>query len=336
VSLRRYIKRAGGALCGSPLLSPLIVSQSRKSVNVVYYHFVGESAPHYDAFYAGCTLKRFVTDLEQLSRVFAFAPLVEVIADGPDQNGSKKPKLAVTFDDGLDFTQTGVMEVLSRFGVSATNFVITSCVDNQHLMWRHKLSAIKSMVAESTCVAEFNQLAQRRRLSPIQSASQLMDATSRWDMNAKDSLASELWEHCQLPPVSKYLATRKPYISWDGLRSWQKEGHSVGFHTHSHPYCARLQPADVQAELIEPALNLKKKLDLAELCLSYPFGSRLPRPLEDQVFSKDVFKAIFGIKGFRKRGASHQRLERAGVEQDGVAWPVFAHSFLKNFVSDRD
>jgi peptidoglycan/xylan/chitin deacetylase (PgdA/CDA1 family) len=336
VSLRRFIKRAGGAVCGSPLFAPLIGSQARKSVNVVYYHFVGESAPHYDAFYAGCTLERFVTDLEQLSRVFAFAPLAEVIAEGQDQNGSKKPKLAVTFDDGLDFTQTGVMEVLSRFGVSATNFVITSCVDNHHLMWRHKLSAIKAMASEATCVAEFNQMAHRRGLSPIQSAGQLMDATSRWDMKVKDSLASELWEHCQLPPSSKYLATHKPYISWEGLRCWQKAGHSVGFHTHSHPYCSRLQPADVEAELIEPALNLKEKLGLPELCLSYPFGSRLPKPLEDQLFAKNVFKAIFGIKGFRRRGASPQRLERAGVEQDGVAWPVFAHSFFKSFVNDRD
>jgi peptidoglycan/xylan/chitin deacetylase (PgdA/CDA1 family) len=269
VSLKRYIKRAGGALCGSHLLTPLICSRARKSINVVYYHFVGEPAPHYDAFYAGCTLDRFSRDLEQLSRVFTFAPLSEVIADGQDQsNSSKKPKIAITFDDGLDLRQTGVMQVLSRFGVSATTFVITACVNNCELMWRHKLSAIQSLVSGETCVAEYNQMAGRRGLSTIRSTTQLMDATSRWEMKAKDSLASELWEHCPVPPVSEYLSTYKPYFDWEGLRHWLGAGHSVGFHTHSHPYCARLQPADIEAELVRPAMDLKDKLGLRELCLS--------------------------------------------------------------------
>jgi peptidoglycan/xylan/chitin deacetylase (PgdA/CDA1 family) len=230
----------------------------------------------------------------------------------------------------------GVMEVLARFGVPATTFVITSCVDNHALMWRHKLSAIRSLVPDATCVAEYNKLAGAKSLPPIQSSGQLMDAASHWNMTAKDSLAAELWENCRLPPLGEYLSAHKPYFSWDGLCQWLAAGHSVGFHTHSHPYCARLQEADLEAELIGPAMNLKNKLNLKELCLSYPFGSRLLRPLEDKIFSGNTFKAIFGIKGFRKKGTSNQRLERAGVEQDGVGWPVFAHSLMNGFARNRD
>jgi peptidoglycan/xylan/chitin deacetylase (PgdA/CDA1 family) len=333
MNVKRFIKRAGGSLCGSRLLAPLVCSRVRNSINVVYYHFVGEPAPHYDAFYSGCTLECFSKDLERLVRVFTFAPLAEVIAS---DGSARKPKIAVTFDDGFDLHQTGVMEVLARFGVPATTFVITSCVDNQALMWRHKLSAIRSLAPKATCIAEYNKLAVGKSLPPIQSTGQLMDAASRWEMTTKDSLAAELWENCSLQPLGEYLSAHKPYFSWDGLRRWLAAGHSVGFHTHSHPDCARLQAADLEGELIGPAMNLKNKLNLKELCLSYPFGSRLLRPLEDHIFSRNIFQAIFGIKGFRKKGVSNQRLERAGVEQDGVGWPVFAHSLLNGFARNRD
>ena len=318
-------------MCSSSLMAPLVRSRARSSVNVAYYHFVGSTGPHYDAFYVDCTLERFTKDLEGLSRVYEFASLSEVIADG-ESNGSssKKPKIAITFDDGLDLRRTGIMEVASRFGARVTTFVITSCIDNQDLMWQHKLSAIQSLAKKDACVAEYNRMAKRDGFAPIGSIGEMMDASTNWDARSKDRLAAELWECCYLQPIREYLAAHKPYFGYDGLREWLDAGHSVGFHTHSHPFCERLQRDEVATELIEPAVKLKEKLDLKELCLAYPFGSRLPRAMEDELFSKDIFKAIFGIKGFRKRGVPNHRLERAAMERDGVAWPVFAQLVLRD------
>jgi peptidoglycan/xylan/chitin deacetylase (PgdA/CDA1 family) len=336
VRLKDFIKRAGGAVCSTSLMAPLVRARARSSVNVAYYHFVGATGPHYDAFYVDCTIERFTKDLEGLSRVFEFAPLSEVIANGQSNGGSsKKPKIAITFDDGLDLRRTGIMEVASRFGAQVTTFVITSCIDNQDLMWQHKLSAIQSLAKKDTCLAEYNRMAKREGFAPIESIGEMMDASTGWDTRAKDRLAAELWEGCHLPPVSEYLAAHKPYFGWDGLRAWLAAGHSVGFHTHSHPYCERLQREEVATELIEPAISLKEKLGLKELCFAYPFGSRLPRVLEDELFSKDIFKAIFGIKGFKKRGAPNHRLERAAMEKDGVGWPVFAQLALRDLRSSK-
>jgi peptidoglycan/xylan/chitin deacetylase (PgdA/CDA1 family) len=332
--LKRFVKGVAGALCGSRLLAPLVTSRARHLVNVIYYHYIGEPAPHYESFYAGCTLDRFARDLDQLSRVFTFASLADIVAANQLDNSTSRPTIAVTFDDGFDLRRAGVTDVLARYRVPATSFVITSCVGNERLMWRHKLSAIQALAEEATCVAEYNNITTRLALAPIKSASQLMDATREWDMEAKDVLAAELWDRCKLLPESEYLKTYKPYFTWDGLRDWIAAGHSIGFHTHSHPYCSRLEESDLDSELIQPAMDLKTKLGLRGLCLSYPFGDRLSAHLENRLFAQGVFTAFFGISGPSRKGTSNQHLERMQTESDGVSWSVLARSLTTLFTHD--
>jgi peptidoglycan/xylan/chitin deacetylase (PgdA/CDA1 family) len=266
--------------------------------------------------------------MKELNRVMDFASLTEVM----DSNHAKAPKtrpiVAVTFDDGFDLNRSSVMEILARYGVCATTFVITSCIDNENLMWRHKLSAVCSLAPEETCVAEYNVIADRLCLPRIGSSSRLMRAASGWDMKAKDMLATELWERCKLPSLEEYLSVHKPYFSWDGLREWLARGHSVGFHTHSHPYCSRLRREELESELIEPAQKLRDKLELKNVCLSYPFGDRLPAELENELFAQGKFAAFFGIGGLTRKGTSNQKLERVAAERDGVPGAVFTRSLL--------
>jgi peptidoglycan/xylan/chitin deacetylase (PgdA/CDA1 family) len=322
------IKSVLGAICESPLLRPQVRRSALRSVNVVYSHCVGNPGPHYTAFYNGCTAARFSEDLQRLSRVFDFAPLDEVLADQSSTSVRDRPILAVTFDDGLDLRESGAMEVLDRHGIKATAFVITSCLDNRKMMWRHMLSAIQTMVSDRVWRAKYNELALNHGLDPIEGGQDLMAVSRRWDMKHKDELAAELWNRCQLPPVETYLAEKRPYFGGEGLRSWLAAGHSIGFHTHTHPYCSQLQSTDLEGEFIQPALELKQRLGLGELSLSYPFGDRLQPALEHELFETGIFKAFFGIRGFKQKGVSNEKLERANIEGPGLGWAVFAANLL--------
>jgi peptidoglycan/xylan/chitin deacetylase (PgdA/CDA1 family) len=328
MNVKGTIKNVLGTICESPWLRPQVRRSALHSVNVVYSHYVGNPGPHYMAFDHGCTASKFSETLKRLNRVFDFAPLNEVVADQSTASARKRPLMAVTFDDGLDLRESGAMEVLDRYGIKATAFVITSCVGNQKMMWRHMLSAIQALVPDRGWLPPYNALALNHGLDPIESGQNLLSASRRWDMRRKDDLAAELWNACQLPPVENYLAEKRPYFGWDGLRAWLNAGHSVGFHTHTHPYCSQLQKADLEGELIEPALALKRRLGLEELSLSYPFGDRLPPGLEHELFETGIFKALFGIRGFRRKGGSNDKLERAGIEGPNLGWTVFAANLL--------
>ena len=207
------------------------------------------------------------------------------------------------------------MEVLERFGVKATMFVVTGAVGNQMLMWRYMLSAIQALASEPVWRREYVGLAADHNLPPLRENQTLLEATYyQWEMQQKDELAAELWKRCGLPPVEQYLAEKRPYFDWDGLKEWLAAGHSVGFHTHTHPFCSRLPPGNLESELIRPAIELKQRLGLEHLCLSYPFGDRLQPALEHELFASGLFWAFFGTGGFTRRGGSSEKLERLAVE----------------------
>jgi peptidoglycan/xylan/chitin deacetylase (PgdA/CDA1 family) len=323
VSVRAALKSAVGRLAASPAFAWRTRRELARRVDVIYYHFVGGVTPWYADFYAGATLERLDRDLGLLGRWFRFASLRKVVEGAP---GGDRPLLAVTFDDGFDVVRMGALDVLESHGVAATTFVITSCVGNERLMWRNKLSAARAQRGAETCVRAYNQLAARNHLAPISDGRELMAASRVWPMARKDELADALWEACEMPPLSGFLDEQRPYLGWDDLEAWLERGHSVGLHTRTHPDCARLEPGAEQAEIVGPARELRERLGLEWLPLSYPFGARLEVAREQRLSEEGVFDCAFGIDGFAPAGTAPRRLERAAAERD-LGYEVFGRAF---------
>jgi peptidoglycan/xylan/chitin deacetylase (PgdA/CDA1 family) len=214
------------------------------------------------------------------------------------------------------------MGILERFGVRATTFVITSCIGNRQMMWRHKLSAIQALVDETTWRRKYDEMALACNFRPITLAEDLLSASDGWDMQRKDEWASLLWRRCGLPPIAEYLDETRPYFDWKGLGRWLAAGHSVGFHTHTHPFCSRLAEMDLKDEFVQPALDLKQRLGIDQLSLSYPFGERLHPHLESLLVELGIFDALLGIGGFSRRGMPNESLRRACAEDDHIGWTV--------------
>src|SRR5437764_3542957 len=114
MELKRAVKDVVGRVCQSAILRPYVRKAALGSINVVYYHYVGPAAPHYQAFYAGCTISKFEQDLKQLGQVFDFAPLDAVLGSPAAGANGHKPQMAITFDDGLRLPDQ-VQEILGSY-----------------------------------------------------------------------------------------------------------------------------------------------------------------------------------------------------------------------------
>lgn len=312
--------------CGDFLLRQFAGRCLRRSVNVVYYHYVGQPAPHYAPFFTGCTAERFQEEIKDLSRIFDFVPLSEALSEAAAQSLRRRPLMAVTFDDGLDLRPTGAMEVLDRFRIKATSFVMTAGIGNQMLMWRYMLAFIQGCVPDGVWRAQYIEMAATQRLSPLAANQSLLDASYGWDMQRKDEWAAELWTRCGLRPLTEYLSETKPYFDWAGLEGWLGAGHSVGFHTNTHPFCSRLAASDIEDELIRPAAQLKQRMGLKELYFSYPFGCRFAAKFEEELLDKGIFQALFGISGFSPGERSKAHLDRLSIESSSVRKRLLSES----------
>jgi peptidoglycan/xylan/chitin deacetylase (PgdA/CDA1 family) len=146
-------------------------------------------------------------------------------------------------------------------------------------------------------------------------------------MGRKEELVDALWAACDMPPLSDYLDEHRPYFTREALARWVADGHAVGFHTHTHPDCARLDDDGVRAEIIEPARRLSAELGVASLAFSYPFGRRCTDAHEQMLAQAGILECALGIRGFSQRGTSPFRLERASIERD-MRFSVYGKALL--------
>jgi len=253
---RRLIKTALDRVGSIPFVQSLVTNRLRETRNILYYHFAGDPAPHYQSFDAGCTVAAFERQLRLLQRYFDFCSLDDALS--PETPTGARPQLAITFDDGLDLISSGAMDVLDRYGVSATVFVCTRAVDNRALLWTHMLSAIRYLAGPEASERSFNRIAESEAVPTIDDAAQIVARSKAWPMARKDDIAQAVWDDCGLPPVSEYLEEHQPYLTHDQLQTWREHGHSVGLHTASHPLCERLDADGVEAEIAAPAKQLQE------------------------------------------------------------------------------
>ena len=270
--------------------------------------------PSYSEFYTGYTLEHFEKDLQKLSALFTFMPLKEALRLEEPSASLSKPVATITLDDGFDLVRSGVMDVLDRYGISATAFLVTYCVDNQNLMWRNKLSAIRCLSPPETHVGAFNRLAQSAGFPEILASHELMGTSVDWPMERKDEFADELWRACDLPPLHEFLDENRPYFTGSTLREWIDHRHSLGLHTATHVFCDRLDEASVNTEIVRPANLLKQRYGLDWLPFSYPFGVRLPEGRERALCDEGIINCALGLGGFVSRPTASHQLERVSAE----------------------
>jgi peptidoglycan/xylan/chitin deacetylase (PgdA/CDA1 family) len=173
-------------------------------------------------------------------------------------------------------------------------------------------------------VPVYDRMSRDLGVPPLTRGDTILTVSSRWSMATKDRFASELWLRCpSMPSLASYLGSKRPYFSWDSLKDWIAGGHSVGFHTNTHPFCSKLSLEDIEPEILTPARSLKSTLSLATMSFSYPFGDRLAPHLESLVFDAGIFNAMFGIAGFSALECGFHKLERCGLEGSNVGWSVY-------------
>jgi peptidoglycan/xylan/chitin deacetylase (PgdA/CDA1 family) len=311
-----------GLACRVVHAVPAIRRKRFDGPNIVYYHWAGQVTDHYRSFYAGCTMERFCSDLDLLTRICDFVPL-ECLVGGRESGGSRRPRMALTFDDGFNLVGSGVMAELNRRGIPATVLLITDCVDNRSLMWRNALSVLIARVDCNRLLQAYNAAVTSHQLPEIRSLEGVLGASIDWPNALKDRVVRDIWGLCGLPSLDAYLIEQSPYMSWGDVDTWTASGHSVGLHTRTHAVCSRLSGAEIETEIERPAAELRAKIGSRFLPFSYPFGPELPEEVARRLVAEGHVDCLMGIRGLSRRGTPPWALQRAGIERD-LNWPIFA------------
>jgi peptidoglycan/xylan/chitin deacetylase (PgdA/CDA1 family) len=217
----------------------------------------------------------FESDLRYLTTNFEL-PSYDELFDHLQAVGrlSRRNHLAafVSFDDGLAECSTVVQPLLIKHQVPCIFFLITDCIDNRRMMFRHKVSLCISKVME------LPQSELRSKLAGLSDIFMLVDL-SRSDLIEKMLLLKEKDQQqidraCDMLGIDcqAYLKANKPYLTESQIKKLVRNGFKIGAHTRKHPLLADLTPSEIETEIVASCYGVKDITGDTEVPFAFPFS----------------------------------------------------------------
>ena len=250
---------------------------SRQLLLLGYHRVLPIEAAHVgDIDLVSATPEEFAWQMEYVQRRFEPVTFAQ-IADALDGEGVlPKRAVAITFDDGFFDLHTHAFPILRRLGMPATMFVSTDYVDQSQPFW-FDLVAWLIMQAPPASI----------RLTPTSEPVPAADSdaarrvavvkTLKWLKNCDQSeCTAAVAALCEQFPdeVAKGRAQLGRGLTWDQVREMAAGGIEFGSHTASHCCLTKVEPQQLDRELVHSKRRLEQQLGKPITAIAYPFGGR--------------------------------------------------------------
>lgn len=276
---------------------------------IINYHLVSDQdLPHMRWLLPRKTAQQFARDVEYLCNNYSL-----MVEEEPESRRSTStPPCSITFDDGLAECYSVVRPILRQYKVRAFFFVITDCIDNRAMMYRHKAS----LCIDRISLAPAKDRARLLAASSSVLGTRFVDLTS-FKLHvlglsaAQTALIDELCEQLGVN-VSGYLAKHVPYLSRDQIRELDEDGHIIGGHSIDHPELRTLSPEEIRRQIVGSCANVAQLIGSQRVPFSAPFYlDGVDRSLLRHIVrDHPVVSQIFGSAGVERE--PHGILNRVG------------------------
>lgn len=186
----------------------------------------------------------FAAQLDHLARTHDVVPLETLGDDWPPVG--RRPRAAITFDDAYCGAMTVGVDELARRGLPATVFVAPAFVGRCSFWWDAVEGAAEVETRERALQAQRGE-----------------DARVREWARAAGRAEREVPAHACCATLAE-------------LHAAERRGVSVASHSWSHPNLARLDDAELAAELARPLAWLHEHFRNVLPWLAYPYGRSAP------------------------------------------------------------
>jgi peptidoglycan/xylan/chitin deacetylase (PgdA/CDA1 family) len=201
-----------------------------------------------------------------LARHFRLVPLDQICRR--DGHRDPRPKVALTFDDGLRNNLTLAYPLLKEFRVPATFFVCPGLIEAGRWLWNHECRARlawmqkedRECFARALCLvsADPHAIVERLKYRP--------NAERRaFEENIRNATAG-------FQPTCEQHE-RWDVMNWEELRSLDPELISIGGHSVHHEILPRLDAAHLEREVAECRSWLERELGRPVRQFCYPDGA---------------------------------------------------------------
>jgi peptidoglycan/xylan/chitin deacetylase (PgdA/CDA1 family) len=267
------------------------------------YHSVSaEPLPHVRPLFAYKTPAEFTEDLDYLRSRYDLVTVAELEERLGGADGRGRPALAITFDDGLRECHSVVLPILRRAGIRATFFLVTACLDNRAIIYRHQTALCLHRLGtaearERGALVDAVERELRLGLGTAQDLVRLLGGLRADRTGLLDRISQALGLD-----VPRYLQEHAPYLTRAQALELAGEGHLLGAHGVTHRDLQCLGEAEIEEEIVRSCEVIGAITAQARVSFAAPFSlERLDRSLLQRIRrSHRGVGWIYGTSGFLK------------------------------------
>lgn len=223
----------------------------------------------------------FRGQMEIIARHFTPVTLDQILHFVKGDKDLPPRPVVVTFDDGYSDNYHVAKPVLDRIGIPAVFYVAVDSIDHQILPWPSQLRhAFLTGTADSWGEPGGRTWLLDTREHCLQAFEQASKHCARLSGKAQKTFLDSIQRGLHAPPLRYSIP---PMMSWDELRSLDRDGHTVGSHTMTHPNMAQVSPKEAEIEFAESKRRLEEEFGKPMTHFSYPCPALQPHWLDETV-----------------------------------------------------
>ena len=257
-----------GALGVDALLKRVrLAARVQRGVLIFVFHRISDRD---NPFRPGTPLGLFDQVCAHLAEHYEVLPLDELERRRFGRRASRA--VAITFDDGYADNHRLALPVLRRYGLPATVFITTGCMEGRHILWTSRLAWTleHGVVPDEPVILCGRQLALNTPGERLIALAQLKQQLKEVDESEREEALAQLAETLRVNQEGGEL--QREMLTWDELREMEASRFIAGAHTVSHPILSRESEARQRAEICDGRdvleAQLRRRVDL----FAYPNG----------------------------------------------------------------
>jgi len=302
-----------------------------KAAVLMYHRIIPQEEAKYDYAPNGMvvTTSLFEKHIQYLAKHYHTVTINE-LCDILDKKEfiSKKPLLAVTFDDGWLDNYTNALPILNKYNVPATIFIGCNFIDNKEWYWLERVKFVLAH-AHKTLIEKYIDGEQRQQLQDLLSELNLdsifqnfipelglylnnvVQRVNKMDASDKKLFLTKVENIAEL----SNLINNQYFMDWEQVKSLSDKGIEIGAHTITHTDLTSLSIDLAEKEITESKSILESKLGYKINNFAFPYGKN-NNDIQNYIKNSGYRSACSTINGLVDDGANHYHLKRINMHTD--------------------
>jgi peptidoglycan/xylan/chitin deacetylase (PgdA/CDA1 family) len=245
----------------------------RKELAVLRYHAVCPRGCSYASPGISVTPGAFTQQIRYLSKHYPILPLDEAVARLSLGESLPANAIAITFDDGYQ-DNYAAFKILKEYGVPATFFLTTNCIDDKELFWvsevYHLISQTKYLRIQLSIKnhdVDFALESPHHRQAAISRITNLLKSCT---IPEREAIREQL--RAKLNDVDLTFRGSPLMLASEQISEMLAAGMAIGAHTLTHCNLPSAGSDDAQHEITQSRIDLETTFGTHVNAFAYPNG----------------------------------------------------------------